>query len=360
MESHPFIPPTPSPTPSASSYHHPIIGTDTFNKPAAPVVDLQQLYSRLRSKPSPRPNQMSSNGSVNMSNESPIEVPDSPLPIPPPRYPTPHTVAMSPRTIQTTLANHEDLPANVLREVCKSLLTTIARRELDTQTNHTALHDRIMDLEHKLLYYEDVYKQAPEGFDLNDQHKAPGFRIPVGPGIYQEAKWVKRNLDRTVSGYSMEMGPSDAPFTIDLYAKPDYKYDEEAEPIPAPPMPAWFRRLLVGPTPDFVTLLRTSEEQLDWGLSREITRYRDLDKEAHALSSDIEVKHAELNALHQARDASEARLTLARAFEKVEVLTNLHRQGANTRSAWKKKKNPLPHARGQDSAEQGCSDIAIG
>ena len=156
------------------------------------------------------------------------------------------------------------------------------------------------------------------------------------------------------------MGPSDAPFIIDLYAKPDYKYDEEAEPIPAPPMPAWFHRLLVGPTPDFVTLLRTSEEQLDWALSREITRYRDLDKEAHALSSDIEVKHAELNALHQARDASEARLTLARAFEKVEVLTNLHRQGANTCSAWKKKKNPLPRARGQDSAEQGCSDIAIG
>ena len=96
-----------------------------------------------------------------------------------------------------------------------------------------------------------------------------------------------------------------SPFIVDLYAKPDYKFDEEAEPIPAPPMPAWFCRLLVGPTPDFVTLLRTSEEQLDWGLSREITRYRDLDKEAHALSSDIEVKHAELNALHQARDASE-------------------------------------------------------
>ena len=61
-------------------------------------------------------------------------------------------------------------------------------------------------------------------------------------------------------------------------------------------------------------------------MSCEITRYRDLEKEAHALSSNIEVKHAELNALHQARDASEARLTLARAFEKVEVLSNLHRQ----------------------------------
>jgi hypothetical protein len=217
-----------------------------------------------------------------------------------------------------------------------------------------------MALEHKLLYYEDTYKQAPEGFDLNDQNKAPGFCIPVGPGLYQEAKWVKRNLDGTVSGYSTEMGPSDTPFTIDLYAKPDYKFDEEAEPIPAPPMPAWFRRLLVGPTSDFVTLLRTSEEQLDWGLSREITHYRDLDKEAHALSSNIEVKHAELNVLHQVRDASEACLTLARAFEKVEVLTNLHRQGASTRSTWKKKKNALSRVRGQDPAKQGCFDIAMG
>ena len=180
----------------------------------------------------------------------------------------------------------------------------------------------------------------------------------MGPRIYQEAKWVKRNLDGTVSGYSAEMGPSDAPFIVDLYAQPDYKYDEKAEPIPAPPMPAWFRRLLVGPTTDFVTLLRTSEEQLDWGLSREITRYRDLDKEAHALASDVEVKHAELNALHQARDASEARLTLAWAFEKVEVLSNLHRQGATqARSAWKKRKH-LPRPR--NPIEQGCSDVTMG
>ena len=293
-----------------------------------------------------------------MSNESPVEGPDSPLPIPPPRTQTPHTAAMLPHTIQATLANHEELPANVLREVCKSLLATIAKRDLEACNNANVLHNRINDLERKNLYYEEIYKQAPEGFNLNDQHKAPGFHIPVGPGIYQEAKWVKRNLDRTVLGYSAEMGPSDAPFIIDLYAKPDYKYDEEAEPIPAPPMPAWFRRLLVGPTTDFVTLLRTSEEQLDWGLSREITRYRDLDKEAHALSSDIEVKHAELNVLHQARDASEACLTLARAFEKVEVLSNLHRQGTTqARSAWKKRKH-LPRLR--NPIEQGCSDVTMG
>ena len=265
---------------------------------------------------------------------------------------------MSPRTIQATLANHEELLANILREVCKSLLATIAKRDLEACNNANVLHDRINDLERKNLYYEEIYKQAPEGFDENDQHKAPGFRIPVGPGIYQEAKWVKRNLDGTVSGYSAEMGPSDAPFIVDLYAQPDYKYDEEAEPVPAPPMPAWFHRLLVGPTTDFVTLLRTSEEQLDWGLSREITRYHDLDKEAHTLSSDIEVKHAELNALHQARDASEARLTLARAFEKVEVLSNLHRQGATqARSAWKKRKH-LPRPR--NPIEQGCSDVTMG
>ena len=116
---------------------------------------------------------------------------------------------------------------------------------------------------------------------------------------------------------------------------------------------------MVGPTPDFVTLLRTAEEQLDWGLSREITRYRDLDKEAHALSSDIEVKHAELNAVHQAQDAAEACLTLAWAFEKVEVLSNLHRQGSTTaHSAWKKKKNSVARARGY--VEQGCSDVAMG
>src|SRR6267142_1733929 len=123
MESPPFIPSPPSSTSSNDSYFAPQIYTDTTLQP--PELNLRTIYWSQRSRPYPRPIHMSSNGSINLSNVSPAKS-SAPLPIPRPATPAPP--AMSPRTIQSTLAANDDLDAVVLRSIANGLLTTIANR----------------------------------------------------------------------------------------------------------------------------------------------------------------------------------------------------------------------------------------
>src|SRR6267142_6481221 len=127
MESPPFIPSPPSSTSSSDLYFVPQIYTDTMSQP--PELDLRTIYWSQRSRPYPRPVLMSSNGSINLSNVSPTES-SAPLPIPHPA--TPILPAMSPRTIQSTLAANNDIDAVLLRTIANGLLTTIANRETDT------------------------------------------------------------------------------------------------------------------------------------------------------------------------------------------------------------------------------------
>ena len=275
---------------------------------------------------------MSSNASVNLSNNSPAES-HAPLPIPPPASPPP---AVSPRTVQSTLASHEDLHPDILRAICNGLLSTIAKRETETALTNQLHAERVLLLQRKVLQYEETFNTAPEGYVVNDG-LVPNFRIPVGNGLSRPAKWVKINDDGTASGFCDNNGPNDLPHITELYAAPDPKYDEEAEPMPPLPLPGWFRYLLVGPGTDFQLLQTTIAENSDWGLSREIARFRELDNDIMDLAIKLEVMGSELDALHQARSDSESRLVLARAADKAAMLQNVPRKPQAMRSAWKRK-----------------------
>ena len=69
---------------------------------------------------------MSYDGSVNLSNVSPAELP-SPLPIPRPA--TPAAPAMLPHTTKNTLNANPHIDAELLHAITNGLLTTIANRE---------------------------------------------------------------------------------------------------------------------------------------------------------------------------------------------------------------------------------------
>src|SRR6267142_5730380 len=127
MESPPFIPDPPSSTSSHNSYFTPQICTNTASQP--PELDLRAIYRSQRSRPYPRPILMSSSGSINLSNISPAES-SAPLPIPCPATLVP--LAMSPRTIQSTLAANDDIDAVLLHTIANGLLTTIANCKTDT------------------------------------------------------------------------------------------------------------------------------------------------------------------------------------------------------------------------------------
>src|SRR6266850_6899269 len=176
MESPPFISSPPSSMLSNDSYFIPQICTDTMPQP--PELDLRAIYRSQQSHPYPQPILMSSNGSINLSNVLPAES-SAPLPIPRPATPAP--LAMSPRTIQSTLAANDNINAVLLRTIANGLLTTIANRETNTAMQFHRFTEQVRGLQERLLKYEETFERAPEGYTLNDG-RIPHFRIPCGHG----------------------------------------------------------------------------------------------------------------------------------------------------------------------------------
>ena len=241
---------------------------------------------------------------------------------------------MSPRTIQSTLAANDDIDAVLLHTIANSLLTTIANRETDTAMQFHRFTEQIKGLQDRILEYEETFERALEGYILNNEH-IPHFCIPCGHGLSRPAKWIKLNDDGTVLGFADTDGPKSTLHIIDLYTQPDDHYTEEGDLKPALPLPPWFRFLLVGPSVDFALLHNTLVDLDDWGLTREVHRYRDLDRKFTDTCVKLEQMQVDLNAISQACTASETRLLLARASEQVEKLENVPCKPQATCSVWK-------------------------
>src|SRR5580693_4474870 len=269
---------------------------------------------------------MSSIGSYNASNESPNEAPVQL----PPRLNSSTPMPLSPRTVHTTLQSNIDIDNTMLRTIANGLLQTIADREASTSVATKRYEDRLHHLEQRILHYKATFNHPPEGYEVNDG-KVTNFQIPVGDGLYQEAKWIRLNDDGTVSGYLTTHGPNQQPFTIDLYAAPDHSVDSPIEPLPA-----WFRHLLTGPGGDFHVLQQAVADTDDWGFAREVARYHILDDEITALAVKIEEYQRDLDAARARLGSCESRLMLARAAERVATLENIPRKIGALRSGWKK------------------------
>jgi len=173
---------------------------------------------------------------------------------------------MSPRTTQSTLAANDDIDTVLLHAIANGLLTTIANHETDTTMLHHQLTEQIKGLEDRILEYEETFKQAPEGYTLNDG-RIPHFRIPCGHGLSHLAKWIKLNDDGTALGFVDTDGPKAMPHITDLYTQPDDQYNEEGEAKPTLPLPPWFHFLMVGPSVDFALLHNALVDHNNWGLT---------------------------------------------------------------------------------------------
>jgi hypothetical protein len=314
---------------SADSYNPHLILCDVHGEP----LDLADKYRQqrqlaIRSAPPRTPfvDPMSSVGSYNASNESPNE---APIQLPP-QVGSATPMPLSPRTVRTTLEANVDLNNTMLRTIANGLLQTIADREASTSVTTKQYEDRVHHLEQKVLHYEESFNHAPEGYELNNG-KISNFHIPVGDGLYQEAKWIRLNEDGTVSGYHSGQGPNQHPFIIDLYAAPDFSADSPLEPLPA-----WFHHILTGPGADFQILQQAVADTDDWGFAREVARYRTLDDEITTLAVKIEGYQRDLDAARARLGSCESRLMLARAAERVATLENVPRKIGALRSGWKK------------------------
>ena len=291
-----FIPPSPSLTDSDESYSFPITTADPT---CPPVLNLALIYFGLRaSTQSRQPTQMSSNGSINPSNTSPVKN-RVPLPVRLVKSPEP---PMSPSTIATTLAAHPDLNANILRAITKGLLVTLARRNAQENIEIRRLKEQVARLHDRVEHYENIFECTPDGYIENDG-QVPQFFIPLGDRVFKPAKWIKKLEDGRVTGFHKHQGPNESPYIIDLYAQADMVGHGEENPIK--PLPAWFRTLLIGPASDFMHLQHDIGDLDNWGLAREIARFHELDQEAAELAARVDVLHEELDATCDARTMSE-------------------------------------------------------
>jgi hypothetical protein len=190
----------------------------------------------------------------------------------------------------TTLQTNTNIDNSMLHTIANGLLQTIADREASTSMATKRYEDRVHHLEQRVLHYEQTFNEPPMGYEVNDG-KVSNFHIPVGGGLYQEAKWIHLNDDGTVSSYHSTQGPNEQPYIIDLYAAPDYSVDSPLEPLPA-----WFRHMLTGPGGDFQVLQDAVANTGDWGFAQEVTCYRQLDDDITVVAIKIEEYQRDLDA----------------------------------------------------------------
>jgi len=171
---------------------------------------------------------------------------------------------------------------------------------------------------------------------INDG-RIPHFCIPTGHGLSRLAKWIKLNDNGTALGYADTNGPNTMPHIINLYTEANDQYNEEGEAKPALPIPAWFHFLMVGPSTDFQILHNALLAHDDWGLTRKVHRYHNLNTEYADLC--IKLKHTQikLDAVQQAHSSCESHLQLSHAAKQVETLKNIPHKPQASCSAWKRK-----------------------
>src|SRR6266404_4973267 len=187
---------------------------------------------------------------------------------------------MSPRSVRTAIASH-DLPTDTYRSIINGLVVTsearthcynqdLAAQEADHKKKLDDHEEMIEFLEARLIGYIDTFSQPPDGYVENG--RLPTFTIPVGGGLLNPAKWVKKLDDGRVAGYTAEDGPHDLPHVCEIYASPKYTAD------PAEPLPHWIHKTLQGSAPAYAAFLDAIKATDDWGLEADVMRFRTLDK----------------------------------------------------------------------------------
>src|SRR6266446_928510 len=229
---------------------------------------------------------------------------------------------MSPRLVRAAIASH-DLPADTYRSIINGLVVTskacthrytqdLATQEADHKKKLDDCEETIEFLEARLVGYIDTFSQPPEVYVKNG--RLTTFTIPVGGGLSNLAKWVKKLDDGRVVRYTAEDGPHDLPHVCEIYAVPRYTAD------PAEPLPHWIHETLQGSTPAYAAFLDAVKATDDWGLEADVMRYRALDERVLAYKAQLDRTHGELKGAIITRDQCRGRLECAHLGERVSHL----------------------------------------
>jgi hypothetical protein len=254
--------------------------------------------------------------SVNASNESNASTPAalrSPYSAPP----------ISPRTAAVILQLNQQNPEAVM-DVAQGLIASIHKAQTERGKEREVRDTRIRELEAQLEHERLQMPQAgeaPDGFVLNNNDRAPNFVIPIQDGYYQPAHWVRFLPGGQVAGLPQEHTPGSTPFVAEVYA--DRNEDPEHDSGPIYPLPTWTIELLTGPAASYGVLLQDVERNHSWGLVAEVMRYREFEHQCNDLRARLSLFESELRGVSQAQNASGSRLELARLDQRVSELRTI-------------------------------------
>jgi hypothetical protein len=196
---------------------------------------------------------------------------------------------------------HQDNPITILN-IAKGLAATIQRREQQNTLAALAFNDKISDLKRCLDTYRNTVplptSERPEGYVINDKTRVPNFIIPTGDRDHQQAYWVKQLAEGQVAGLPREYVPGQTPFVTEVYASPAVGQEDVMGPIHT--MPGWLWSLLTGPAAHYGTLLKHIKVTNDWGVVREVLRFRQLEHHLADLRLQIAHHEAEFKGVSQA------------------------------------------------------------
>jgi len=235
---------------------------------------------------------------------------------------------MSPNTVLTTLAAHDEVPTESLHEIVTGLVATIRLRELAWEADRTAMRARIN-------HTKDCLEAAMEAredqdFDFNEagvptdfirnNNRVPSFQIPIGEGLSLPAEFIKRDEDNKtkVWGVTGRFGKGEPAYAHELFARPI-----EDPSFPAEPMRPWFLRLLQGSTTSYTHLREAANELGDWGLAADIARFRQCEDQLRELNATIHSLRAEADLTETLQDACRIRLGAANAHGRLARLESV-------------------------------------
>jgi len=225
---------------------------------------------------------------------------------------------MSPNTVLATLAAHNEVPTESLREIITGLIATIKIRELSWEADRTAMRACIHHAEDRLEAAMEACEDQDFDFDedgvptgfIRNNNRVPLFQIPIGEGLSLPTEFIKRDEDSKtkVWGVTGRFGKGEPAYAHEIFARP-----VEDPSFPAEPMRPWFLRLLQGSTASYTHLQEAADDLGDWGLAADIARFCQCEDQLRELNATIHSLRAEAELTETLQEACRIRLGAANA-----------------------------------------------
>ena len=176
---------------------------------------------------------------------------------------------LSPRSAQVATNSFTGLTTNMLRTIVHGLVATLQKRDTDNFAEQNKLASRIQELkdhikkEFKVSY--DMHT-CPEGFEANDDRRAPYARVLDKEGNLILLKWVRYLEDGHVATYAMGSPIDSMLYVVDIYTEPSL--DDEDKPFK--PMPHWHCVAMHADESHWQVLYKETYKMALWGITADL------------------------------------------------------------------------------------------